>query len=198
MKGTAKIAAAALTALWIAGCAVKQVPPTRYYALDFTPSRHQTAQTPRFDTLKIVTADPTRIALSTALFYRRDNLLQPYAYSRWSETPLSMVENILAVALKEAHVARHVVTADSRARADALLEISLLDFSQLFTPHRPSAGHMLLKAALIDPKTGQVIRSRLFEASREAPTPDAEGGVTALQRCTEAVIAEMTAWLAQR
>ncbi|WP_457596519.1 ABC-type transport auxiliary lipoprotein family protein [Hydrogenimonas sp.] len=196
----------ALLALWLlGGCALKETPPTHTYAL--TPPAATPAikplENPRFQSLAIALVAPDRVALGRDLFYRRGLTLQPYAYHRWAETPASMLQRLLLLSLRQAHVAESVTTDQSRLRPQARLEITPLDFTQHFEPAdgpgRPprSYGRVVLAATLLD-ASGRLLGSKTFEASVSAHSPDAEGGVLALDEAAHRVVAEVTAWLAQR
>ncbi|WP_456451364.1 ABC-type transport auxiliary lipoprotein family protein [Hydrogenimonas sp.] len=185
-----------LAALVLGGCAVKKVPPTQTYTLPppALQSPSKTAQKPLFDTLKVSVTDPSRLGLSTAIYYLRGERLQPYAYNRWAQTPAAMVEKAALLALQNERIARHVLTGASRGRSDHLLELSLLDFTQRFGDEG-SRGRVLLQATLIDAKSREVLKSKLFEATAPAPTDDAAGGVAALGSATKKVMEALTEWL---
>jgi ABC-type uncharacterized transport system auxiliary subunit len=180
------------------GCAVKKVPPVTTYTIRMPAPAQSHRPAPRFETLKLAVANADRTTLTTALYYRRGDRLQPYAYHRWARTPVAMIENALLLTLRREGIARNVLGSASSARSPYLLEISPLAFTQVFDDEGRSRGHLLMEAALIDTAEGKVVRSKLFETWAEAPTPDAEGGVEALGRATAEAAEELAAWLAQR
>ncbi len=191
----------ALTALMIAGlggCATKKVPPIRYYSIETrTPNLEALVfPTPRFDTLEIVMVHPTRLSESSGIYYLdADHRRQPYAFSRWYETPATMLENKLLYAFKKAHVARTVVGKVSGVRAHYRLEIAILEAIQDFTDGKPSKVRLSCMATLLDNPSRESLAARLFETSVPAGSEDAKGGVEAFNRAADAIVTDILRWI---
>ena len=188
-----------LLLLGLGGCGTKKVPPTHYYTIDIhTPGIGEpNVETPRFGTLRIAMVHPTRLTNSSNIFYReKSHRLQPYAYSRWYETLGSMLENKLLLAFEKSRMAETVVGDVSGTRADARLEVAVLDAVHDFTGGKPSKARLVCTVTLLDNRTRESLASKLFEVEAAAPSDDAEGGVKALNEAADRMVAEILRWVA--
>jgi len=131
----AKIFPAALALLlFFGGCSVKKVPATTFYHISQeTPGIEESPYRGVIDSVKIRFIRPSRVGESTSIYYTdKDFRQQPYAYSRWYDTPSTMLEGKLLLALEKSKIAKNVTGDSSAADAENLLEIGVIYFVHRF------------------------------------------------------------------
>jgi cholesterol transport system auxiliary component len=207
--------AALATALLLAGCGALPDKPARAALFDFGPGR------PPADAAAAASATPARalplLALAevdansrldgTQLLYRLGyadaNELRPYGQSRWSQPPAQLLRQRLRDALAAGHTVlgpeESATIARTEGRLPDTLRVTLEEFSQLFESPERSVGLVRVSATLIRSQPGgdKVLAQRSFSARRPAPSGDGPGGVRALAAASDAVIAELVAWVDQ-
>jgi cholesterol transport system auxiliary component len=129
------------------------------------------------------------------LAYADVRQLRPYANARWSMPPAQLVRQ----RLRETLATSRAVLDAGESTAPFMLRIELQEFSQLFEGEQASRGLVRLNATLFETKGGadRLVAQRVFVVQRPAPSADAAGGVQALITATDAVVAEIGAWLRQ-
>jgi cholesterol transport system auxiliary component len=130
--------------------------------------------------------DSTRMA-----YVERAYELGYFGRNQWADTPARMLSPLLVRSLEGSGSFRAVVASPSPALAGLRLETELLALQQEFLT-RPSVGRLALRAQLVDLPGRQVIATGVFEAAEPAPSDDPYGGVVALNRALERVLAELT------
>lgn len=133
---------------------------------------------------------------SQAMFYRLDyaNDLQPkpYSASKWTMPPAQLFAQRLKSSLTRSGGV--VIAAADGAINVPILRLEADDFSQHFESAGKSHGEVAIRASLFD---GRILRAqKMFVRQVPAATADAQGGAAALAAASDAVIAEMSAWLA--
>jgi cholesterol transport system auxiliary component len=150
-----------------------------------------------------VSASLESAALLYRLGYADPYQLEPYAFARWSAPP----GQLLRQRLRE-HLARTRPVLDSAAGASLarrggsvppVLRVELEEFSQLFETQTESKGVLRLRCTLLESTAAgeRLVAQRSFTVQRPAPSADAAGGVRALTAATDAVAADIAAWLLQ-
>lgn len=115
-----------------------------------------------------------------------------YANSRWSSTPLSMVSQRLRSRIAQAGVK---VVGPSDAAADLpILRVEVDDFSHNFDSVADSHGQVVLRASLF--RGHKLLDQKTFSRKTGASSADAPGGARALAASTDAVAADLLAWMA--
>lgn len=180
------------------GCASKSVPAEDLYMLQsscetVTPLPAEPLSS---KVLKIATPKSTAVIMSRNLLYQQNELMQlPYAYSSWSDTPNNMLSFVLVSCAGKSATFKSVLPSHSSARADFLLESTLLDFYHHINSDGTSEGRVSMVFYLIDLSSSQVIATRTFQQRFEARTQNAQGGVEALNSATTLLAQELTRWL---
>ena len=119
-----------------------------------------------------------------------------YAYSRWSDSPTSMLLFTFQEALERSGRYIAVVPYSSQSTSDLLLESTLFDFSHSINDDGTSDGILRIQFNLIDNNTKRVIASRDFLSSVPVSTPkNASGAVAALNKAVTIVTQELIDWL---
>ncbi|SFV15546.1 ABC-type transport auxiliary lipoprotein family protein [Pseudoduganella namucuonensis] len=126
------------------------------------------------------------------LLYADAQQARPYAHNSWSATPLQLLSQRLRARVAQAGV-KVLVTTDA-AIGMPLLRLEADDFSQNFDSQASSNGQVSLRASLF--RNHKLVDQRTFTRSTPAPSADAAGGARALAASSDAIAADILAWLA--
>jgi cholesterol transport system auxiliary component len=186
-------------AVQLAGCASSKGAPNTIY--DFGPARAAAtvpAAAPSGLLQSLVVTDVTGSAAydSERIFYRlsySDPLqARSYANSRWSTTPLQMVTQRFKTRIAQAGA--KVLSTTDASTGVAILRIEVDDFIHTFTGVTQSEGEVAVRASVFQGRT--LVDQKSFRRTTPATTADAAGGAAALAASTDAVAADIVAWLA--
>jgi cholesterol transport system auxiliary component len=195
------IAAALAAAVQLAGCASSKSTPNTTY--DFGPARAPAAATasPAMQSGFLSTLVVTDVTGSTSydserIFYRlsySDPLqARSYANSRWATTPLQMVTQRFKTRIAQTGV--KVLSTTDASTGIAILRVDVDDFIHTFTGVAQSEGEMAVRVSLF--QGHKLVDQKSFRRTTPAATADAAGGASALAASTDAVAADIVAWLA--
>jgi cholesterol transport system auxiliary component len=185
----------------LAGCASKGGPAADTQ-FDFGPATaangaaNRAATTPGMPALVVTTVTGSAAFDNERMVYRlnyADPLqMRAYANSRWAATPLQLITQRIKTRL--AQTGTRVLSETDASTGVPLLRIELDDFSHVFDSTTNSSGLVLLRASLFDGHT--LLDQRTFERKVSAASANAAGGASALAAATDAVSADLAAWLA--
>ncbi len=132
----------------------------------------------------------------TGILYRDSpHGLETYAFSRWSDAPVQMVETYLVNVLEGSDLFRAVLPSWSESRSDIVLETVVTDFSlHVDDDSRPSAV-VAIRFFLIDKKSGKLLATERFVSKRPAQCPGAGCAVDAINRALYSLVHELVLWL---
>lgn len=125
------------------------------------------------------------------LLYADAQQARPYAHNNWSVTPLQLLSQRLKGRIAQSGV--KVLATTDAAVGLPLLRLEADDFSQHFASTTHSTGQVSLRASLF--RNHKLIDQRTFTRSTDAPSADAAGGARALAASTDAIAADIVAWL---
>lgn len=182
-------------ALLFTGCSVIR-PATYEYTI--LPSYTQSGENtnPIKAALKLSSTRSIASLASTQLYYLKETShIDAYLYSRWSDTPSSMIDRSLYTSMQNQHLFETLIPATSSATADLILESDLNAFYHRFLDNSTSEGFIDITYRLIDQKTKKTIASKRFIATQPAPSANAKGGVAALGTATHNLSNQCIAWL---
>ncbi|QGZ60430.1 ABC-type transport auxiliary lipoprotein family protein [Paraburkholderia acidisoli] len=112
-----------------------------------------------------------------------------YANSRWTMSPARLLTERLRTALG----ANATVLSGADAVPAPMLKVELIDFEQVFQSATESMGVLAARATLM--QGGKVLAQRDFVVSAPANSPDAAGGVHALQAASDDFAGQLNTWL---
>jgi len=194
---TRYIIAAALT-LVLSGCASQKSQPTTQF--DFGPAAPAQAQSQapvQGAPGSVVVTDVTGSSAldSERMFYRlsyADPLqARTYANSRWTASPLQLLTQRFKTRLAQSGT--RVLSETDAASGIPLLRIDVDDFVQDFGGVSQSTGVVAVRASVFQ---GHVlVDQRSFRQAVTAASADAAGGARALAASTDAIAADIVAWL---
>lgn len=113
-----------------------------------------------------------------------------YARNRWADTPAHMLAPLLVHAIEQAGGFSGVVQGPSAVRTDLRLDTEVVRLQQEFLT-RPSRVHFTLRAQLVQVSSRRVVATRVFDATEDAPSEDAYGGVVAANRAVGWVLSAL-------
>lgn len=147
-------------------------------------------------TLKLSSTRSIASLSSTQFYYLKEtSRIDAYLYSRWSDTPSSMIDRALYSSLQKQHLFGTLIPPTSSASANLILESDLNAFYHRFHNDSSSEGLIDITYRLIDPKTKTTIASKRFIITEPSPSEDAKGGVIALNNATLNLSLQCISWL---
>lgn len=183
--------AAVLTLAFASGCAgtPAALSNIRY---DFGPA-HSVASAGAGPAVKVLDVSAPDALDSDKLFYRLAyadaQRVAAYRDSRWTAPPAQLLTQRLRSALSS----RGTVLEGTDAVHAPVLKVELDRFEQVFDGPAASHGAVTARATLV--QDGKVLGQRTFVARAPSSTPDAAGGASALAAASDALIAQLVAWL---
>lgn len=132
-------------------------------------------------------------AIYFRLAYANDQQPRPYAGSRWTMAPTLLFSQRLKSRLAQAGGV--VLSASDGALNIPVLRLEADDFTQTFSSADASAAQVVVRASVFNGRT--LLAQKTFSRQAPAPSADAAGGVKAFALASDAMIADMMAWLAQ-
>ncbi|WP_372881155.1 ABC-type transport auxiliary lipoprotein family protein [Psychromonas sp.] len=190
----------AVLLIGITGCAGEKLPPLSTYTLSPQLNSSSLSQTRETKPVRILMLGRIRslqaFSGSEIIYHDSKYGQSSYAYSRWSDAPVTMLLPIFQEALEKSGRYLAVVPHSSQSQSDLLLESSLLDFSHSINADGTSDGVIRMRFNLLDNKTKRVVGSRDFVAKVPvAPPMNAAGAVFALNKAVTIITQELIIWL---
>lgn len=147
-------------------------------------------------TLKLSSTRCIASLSSTQFYYLKETShIDAYLYSKWADTPSSMIDRALTSSLQNQHLFETLIPSTSSASADLTLESDLNAFYHRFHNDASSEGLIDITYRLINPKTKTTIASKRFIITEPSPSEDAKGGVIALNNATHNLSLQCLSWL---
>ena len=190
------ISATVFAAALLAGCSTSSSKVTNT-TFDFGPVPLSAAAV-RAPISAVVVTDVTGSAAfdNERMYYRLNyaDALQTRAYSnsRWGATPLQLITQRLKSRI--AQTGAKVLTPTDASNGVAILRTEIDDFTHSFDSVSQSHGLLVLRASLFNQH--KLIDQKTFTRKVAAGSSDAAGGARALAAATDAVAADINAWLA--
>jgi len=183
-----------LAGLLLAGCTGLSTPQgssPNIYVLDARPAVPES--TVRHDLVLAVNMPQARPGFETAqiAYLQQPHELNYFVNSRWTSAPARMLQPLLLQALEQSAGFRAVVRTASAIPADVRVDIELIRLQHDFTTH-PSRVQLTLQAQLIDVRGKGVLAVQQFDATENAGSEDAYGGVSAANRLVQRVLGQVT------
>jgi cholesterol transport system auxiliary component len=193
MHPTRFILAAAL-AMGLSACASQKGQPTTQF--DFGPATSAQTQAQGALGAVVVTDVTGSSALDNERMFYRLSYADPlqartYANSRWTANPLQLLTQRFKTRLAQAGA--RVLSETDAASGIPLLRIDVDEFIQDFGGVSQSTGIVAVRASVFQGHT--LVDQRSFRQAAAAPSADAAGGARALSASTDAVAADIVAWL---
>jgi len=147
-------------------------------------------------TVKLEPIQSSNILLDRRMYYVTNEVEQHYyTESLWSQSPNKMVEQIVKSVMIESQLFASVLDYRSNADTQWRYEIRILDFMQYYRDDMSSYVKLSMDFVLIKNAGREIIASKQLEATLPVETPDAKGGVLALNKATAKIVKESNSWL---
>jgi cholesterol transport system auxiliary component len=180
----------------LTGCSAIRPSTHEYTILPSYTSMSEVANNSIKATLKLSSTRSIASLSSTQFYYLKEaSHIDAYLYSKWSDTPSSMIDRCVYSSLQNEHLFESLIPSTSNATADLILESDLNAFYHRFHNDASSEGLIDITYRLIDPKTKKIIASKRFILTEPSPSADAKGGVIALNNATQALSRQCLSWL---
>jgi len=182
----------------LAGCVFQNPPPVAIYTIE--PGWGQGNAAPRAKKREaILQIAPVRggAAFTTTEILYTDTLhtRQSYAYSRWREAPVRLLQTALEVALGNSALFAAVLPSTSVSKADFLLESALLECGHFLEEDGASSGVIRMRFHLVENKSRKVVASQELAAKVPAASFDAAGAAAAINQAAAQIVADLVVWL---
>ena len=184
----------------LSGCSTTKAPGNTTFDFGPTAPLAQAAGTPAMPVMPfgaVVVTDVTgSAALDNERMYYRLNYAdalqaRTYAQSRWSATPLQLVSQRLKTRVAQAGI--KVLSTTDASVGVAILRTEIDDFTHSFDSSSQSHGQLMLRASLF--QGHKLVDQKTFSRKTPAASADAAGGARALAASTDAVAADIVAWI---
>jgi cholesterol transport system auxiliary component len=192
------IAVLAAGALLLTGCASQKGEPTTQF--DFGPAMPaqaaaQSAQAAAIGAIVVTDVTGSSALDSERMFYRLSyaDALQArtYANSRWTANPLQMMTQRLKTRISQSGA--KVLSETDASNGIPILRVDVDEFVHNFSGVAQSEGQVALRASVFQGHT--LVDQRSFARTTAATSADAAGGARALAASTDAIAADIVAWL---
>lgn len=197
----ARCAVALLVPVWFGACALGPAASPAPADYDLGPLRARSGGEPRAAvTLLLPDASAPAWLNGTGIVYRLGyesaSRTQTYAMSRWVAPPPAMLSERLRS--RFAAMVRGVIARPDGVRADYLLRVELIDFSQTFSTPGSSNVVLRARASLVNLADRSLAAQREFVLERPAQSADARGAVGALGAASEEFVESLLGWTLER
>lgn len=138
----------------------------------------------------------TKQSLNTKnlIYLYQDGSIGSYQYSRWSDTPSVMLEQLITQKIQDAKIFSSVAPLASQSKSDYMLE-SYLDSFYHNIEQNKSDGYINISCRLIDISQKKVISQQQFKITSPSKSIDAKGAIQALQNGSNALTQEVVLWI---
>jgi cholesterol transport system auxiliary component len=191
----------ALPLLLLPACGLKPAPRPPAALYDLGSLQSGTSSAPRITQVVVVhepIAPPWLDSrdMHYRLAYDEPARLRRYGSSRWALSPPQIFGTLLRTRLAEA-TEKGAAIRDFGLEADYRLLVELEEFNQVFDSEQQGRAVVRLKVALNERRVRRLLAQRTFSAEAPCPSPNAQGGVTALREASERAVAEIVDWVAK-
>lgn len=132
---------------------------------------------------------------SKSLYYLRSNGENgPYLYTRWSDTPSTLIRRSLIWNLEDTGAFSVVLPSGSGIQTDWILESDLNAFYHRFEDSH-SYGSIDMTCRIIDASTRTLVSAKRFSVDAAAKTNDGKGGAEALSKAVSLLNLQITEWI---
>lgn len=180
------------------GCATITVPAMDSYTINISCATDKPSEKKaKFSkVLKVSIPKSTTAIMSRSILYQEKEFVQnPYAHSKWNDTPNKMLSSLFLSCLNKSSIFNAILPSYSKGKSDFLLESTLSEFYHHVNSDGSSEGRVRIEFYLIEPENGRVIATNGFFSRISSKTLDAKGGVRALNDASQSVALRLSQWL---
>ena len=179
--------------LGLGGCGSPH--PIKYYAVQIPAAPSPSSAVYPIDLVVKRLTGPSLLESAPIVYRNGPNQMGTYAYHRWEDAPVEMIQARLIRVLRSTGQYQSVVEAGSVAGAEFVVRGRLYDFEELSGPSL--AGQVTMEFELCDRKTGKVLWTHYYSQSEPADGKEVTNVVQALERNLDRGLKEVVAGLSQ-
>jgi len=185
-----------LALLYLTGCSIKETGLKPYsYTLEPTVKLERFKEHTN-DVVKVSRIDAPSGLNTRSILYKKEGAMQPYKYGVWSETPPLKLQHLITEALQDQNHFSSVISGNSIASNNLVLEPILQNFEEVFAEDGSSHVWVSLRFRLIEFKTGVVLASIRLSSQKEVTNKQgATGAVEAFNAATAEVLRDLSVWI---
>ncbi|PKY11669.1 hypothetical protein B1757_03355 [Acidithiobacillus marinus] len=149
--------------------------------------------------LALVSASPwlDTDAYQYHLLYQNPQMLLSYRDARWVGTPAAMMDARLLQQLQRSHAWKAVLSGQSSAAAQYVLQVQLTNFVVDFSTAQAGTALVAGMATLVNAHDYQVIAQQQFTESVALSKASAAGGASAMAKASNDFVNAVTDWAAR-
>ncbi|OCX43040.1 hypothetical protein A7X81_07465 [Campylobacter ornithocola] len=170
-----KILYISLIAIFFSACSLispnQTLPANKYFSINLE-KLEQTQNKIKNSTIMV--SLPKGLAYTNEIFYKKDHVVNAYAYHFWKENPALMIKTFLEFHLQDLGVFKAVLNQDSLASADYILESKVDILEQDFSDEIHSKIKLGISLNLVQINTRKLLASRYFYYEKRLNDNDPE------------------------
>lgn len=192
-----KIVLIAVAIFLLSGCTTKKPSVTEYKIVSKNSVGKSNFNGCKSKSLKVAQAFSSSALMSFKMDYSLpNNKVFSYSQSQWSESPNHLITKEVLKKVRSSDLFKSVQVSKSRSKSDWILETNIEDYMQYYTEDlKKSHAAIVISLTLLESKTADVIATKTFISKVESDTPDANGGVKALNTALDDVLYKNIGWL---
>ncbi|QFR43689.1 ABC-type transport auxiliary lipoprotein family protein [Sulfurimonas xiamenensis] len=194
-----KTALAIIMILFISGCTTIKPAVTKYKLVSTDNSKIFSADVDgcKDKIIKISQAFSLSSLMHSDMKYTEfQNRVFSYSQAQWQESPNDFITLEILKSIRNSNLFKSVQSSKSRGENDFILESNIEEFMQFYSEDlKNSYVNMVISFTLIDSKTNTIIESKTFNSRVDVKTPNAQGGVEALNIALSEIIFKNIEWL---
>ncbi|MCR8682967.1 ABC-type transport auxiliary lipoprotein family protein [Campylobacter sp. LMG 17559] len=156
-----------LVAIFFSACSLispsQTLPANKYFSINL----EKLEQSQNKKNATIIVSLPKGSAYTNEIFYKKDHVVNAYAYHFWKENPALMIKTFLEFHLQDLGVFKAVLNQDSLASADYVLESKVDILEQDFSDEVHSKIKLGINLNLVQINTKKLIASKYFYYEKE-------------------------------
>lgn len=180
-----------IIAIFFNSCGVKTHKASNYHFINIQNYKRIYKTLPY--TIKVLTPKGISYINSSDMKYIKNAQIFSYAYNEWGENPSKQIKLDFVKSLINSNLFSNVISDDSRARYDFILESTVFSFEQIFKEEQ-SFVRFLINVRILD-KNSNIIQSKNFNFLKPTNTNDASGFKFAIQEVLTSFYEQNIKWI---
>ncbi|EAK0823522.1 hypothetical protein A0Z38_05545 [Campylobacter lari] len=156
-----------LVAIFFSACSLispsQTLPANKYFSINL----EKLEQSQNKKNATIIVSLPKGLSYTNEIFYKKNHVVNAYAYHFWKENPALMIKTFLEFHLQDLGVFKAVLNQDSLASADYVLESKVDILEQDFSDEVYSKIKLGINLNLVQINTKKLIASKCFYYEKE-------------------------------
>ncbi|MCV3375562.1 hypothetical protein [Campylobacter sp. IFREMER_LSEM_CL2151] len=156
-----------LVAIFFSACSLispsQTLPANKYFSINL----EKLEQSQNKKNATIIVSLPKGLAYTNEIFYKKDHVVDAYAYHFWKENPALMIKTFLEFHLQDLEAFKAVLNQDSLASADYVLESKVDVLEQDFSDEMHSKIKLGINLNLVQINPKKLIASKYFYYEKE-------------------------------